>query len=67
MTRNEIERFLNGDCLVRYDGELYYFDCITSDGILIMRDINNDYRHDVFFWKDVFRNRWLYTAVEWEA
>lgn len=66
MTRDEIEKFLNGDCLVKYDGELYYFDSITSDGILIMRDINNDHRHDVFFWKDVFRNRRLYKAVEWE-
>lgn len=63
MTRAEINKFLNGDCLVRYDGELYYFDTITDNGVLIMRDINHDYRHDVYFWRDKFRGR-TYQVVE---
>lgn len=63
MTRAEINKFLNGDCLVKYDGELYYFDTIDDNGVLIMRDINNDFRHDVYFWKDRFRGK-TYRAVE---
>lgn len=63
MTRAEINKFLNGDCLVRYDGELYYFDTITDNGILIMRDINNAYAHEVYFWRDRFRGK-TYQPVE---
>ena len=56
MTRAELNKFLDGDYLVKYDGELYYFDNIAGDGMVTMRDINNDYAHGVRL-VDMLHNR----------
>lgn len=60
MTRSEVERFLNGDCFVKYDGELYYFDSTGDDGTLTMREINTDYAHIVAHWYTKLRTSGLY-------
>jgi hypothetical protein len=63
MTMYEVEQFLNGDCWVKYDGEVYYFGWITDDDELVMLNINNDSWHDVWDWRRELKYSGLYRAV----